>query len=517
MIFIIQNQFYKYIIMKIATGLNFWIFLTILGFTSFEPAVGQTVPEVRLLTGGSPTLDIKPLILPDCQDYTVEEFIAKGVATSYKEVSKQEADGKWLVNANAGDTASYTTRILVLKPKQADKFNGKVLVEWINVSGGFDYTPARLMMWRELIRSGWAWVGVSAQRVGIEGGKNILSIPDMSLKKTNPQRYGQLHHPGDAYSFNIFSQAARLVKKPGASALLGGLVPKYVIATGHSQSAYYLTTYVNAIDPVEKVFDGFFVYGRLGSAAALDGAEIVTSSWFTLSKPTKIRTDLRVPVMVVLAEADLIGTILPSVGNVLGYYSARQPDTDKFRVWEIAGTAHADHYLLHTRMTDSGCATYENLAKAWAPGNSMMGTQPNNAPQHHYVLEAGITAMANWVANGVKPPKAKPIEFKENDTANGKFPQPKEDELGIAKGGIRSPWVDVPTSRLSGNTPLSGLSGLVEPFGKEKLDSLYPGGRNEYMKKFEAALDKQIKAGFILPTDKKEIIEVARISYQGTH
>jgi hypothetical protein len=493
----------------------FIISLVVLGLTSYESS-GQAVPKVRLLPGGPPALDAGKLILPDCQNYSVEEFIAKGIATSYKEVSMQTDDGKWLVEANAKDTASYTTRILVLKPKQAAKFNGKVLIEWINVSGGFDYTPARIMMWRELIRSGWVWIGVSAQKVGIEGGKNILSVPDMSDKKSNPQRYGQLHHPGDAYSYNIFTQAARLVKGPNASALLGDLVPKQVIATGHSQSSYYLTTYVNAVEPVEKVFDGYFVYGRLGAAAPITGSDIVTSGWIQSPKPTKIRTDLRVPVMVVLSEADIIGTTLPSFGTLIGYKQARQSDTDMLRVWEIAGTAHADHYLLRTRVTDTGCASYEDLAKAWAPGNSMMGAQPNNAPQLHFVMEAGITALGNWVAKGVKPPKAKPIEFKENELTPEKFPIPVLDKLGNAKGGIRSPWLDVPTSILSGNTPLIGLSGSVKPFDTATLDSLYPGGKAEYMKKFEKALNKQIKAGFILAADREEILGVAKLSYQGS-
>ena len=38
---------------------------------------------------------------------------------------------------------------------------------------------------------------------------------------------------------------------------LGGLVPTKIFATGHSQSALRLTTYVNAVHPLEKVIDGF--------------------------------------------------------------------------------------------------------------------------------------------------------------------------------------------------------------------------------------------------------------------
>ena len=37
---------------------------------------------------------------------------------------------------------------------------------------------------------------------------------DMSLKSQNLQRYSSLHHPGDAYAYDIFSQAGQLARKP---------------------------------------------------------------------------------------------------------------------------------------------------------------------------------------------------------------------------------------------------------------------------------------------------------------
>ncbi len=54
------------------------------------------------------------------------------------------------------------------------------------------------MAHNELIRSGTAWVGVSAQKVGV----------DASISNS-PARYSSLVHPGDSYSYNIFSRPAR--------------------------------------------------------------------------------------------------------------------------------------------------------------------------------------------------------------------------------------------------------------------------------------------------------------------
>jgi hypothetical protein len=51
-----------------------------------------------------------------------------------------------------------------------------------------------------LLRAGYAWGGVSTQKVGIDA--------PLGLRAWDSARYGGLTHPGDAYSYDIFSQAA---------------------------------------------------------------------------------------------------------------------------------------------------------------------------------------------------------------------------------------------------------------------------------------------------------------------
>ncbi len=106
--------------------------------------------------------------------------------------------------------------MVVLTPVDRARFNGTVLVEWLNVSGGIDAPAVWMMAHREMVRAGYAYVAVSAQRVGVEGGTNLMGM-DMSLKSQDPQRYAALCHPGDAFSYDIFSQAGRIVRD-GSSA-----------------------------------------------------------------------------------------------------------------------------------------------------------------------------------------------------------------------------------------------------------------------------------------------------------
>ncbi len=233
----------------------------------------------------------------------------------------------------------------MLTPDQS-RFNGTVLVEWLNVSGGIDAPAVWMMAHREMLRSGYAYVAVSVQRVGVEGGANLMGI-DMSLKSQDAERYSPLHHPGDAYAYDIFSQAGRLARD---EELLGGLRPERVLALGESQSALFLTTYINAVDPIAGVYDGFLVHSRFGSAAPLDGSSIFDALDSDSSQAVMFRPDLRVPLLTIITETDLFG------GRRMGYYSARQPDNQQLRVWEIAGTAHADNYTIQVAPIDSGSA-----------------------------------------------------------------------------------------------------------------------------------------------------------------
>jgi hypothetical protein len=181
-------------------------------------------------------------------------------------------------------------------------------------------------------------------------------------------------------------------------------------------------------------------------------------------------------------------------------------------VWEIAGSAHADNYTFSVGFIDSGLLPVEQLAAAYAPTTEMFGGQKldhpmNFGPQHHYVVEAALWQLDRWVKTGQAAPTAPPLKL----TAD-KNPTLVTDANGLAEGGLRTPWVDVPTAVLSG---AGGMVGVGKPFDAATLERLYPGGKSEYLKKFEASLDECITKGFILPDDKEEIMGIAAISFPG--
>jgi hypothetical protein len=457
---------------------------------------------------GNPFLTIGDLDLRTA-GYVREEWFLGGTAHAYTLRGERGADGRW--QAARAARASFKTRIVVYRPEDPSRFNGTVVVEWLNVSGGLDACPDWLFLHRHLMRSGAAWVGVSAQKVGIDGGG---IVPGMPLKTVNAERYGSLVHPGDAFAFDIYSEVGRILRMPG-SGPLGGLEAQRMIALGESQSAGFLVTYVNAVDPIERCFDAFLIHGRPGAAAGLDGtyiraprdmdpANLSANIGAIASDGHRIRADVRVPVLTFQSETDVV---------LLGGGRARQPDSERFRLWELAGAAHFDTYGLVAALFDRDGISIEELARHLAPTDDVMGMAAgapiNSGPQQHYVLNAALTHIDRWVREGTLPPEAPHLAAA--DAAATKL---MRDDIGIVRGGIRTPWVEAPSAVLSGESP--GGDGFLFLFGKTltldatTLARLYPGGPEEHRRRFEAATAAAVRAGYLLAEDAAEIAALAR-------
>jgi Alpha/beta hydrolase domain len=398
--------------------------------------------------------------------YVEEEFFLEGTARAYGPTGPLPEDGRWSVKTST--TAPYRTRVLVRRPKDPSKFKGVVEVEWLNVSGGLDAAPDWGLGHAELLRGGFVWVGVSAQQTGIK-----------NLQSSHPDRYGTLDHPGDAYSYDIYSQAAQALRRPSGTNLLGGrkYTVKRLIADGESQSAFRMVTYINAIQPLTRMFDGFFVHSRFSN-----GAPFAEGGGAAIPNPTFIRTDGKAPVLVLESETD-----------VPRHLAARQPNSARYRLWEVAGTAHFD---------EDGLSALSGISKADMAVTPPLGCAQriNSAPQR-YVVDTAIHDLARWASGGRPPPRAPRI------ATSGEPPTIERDEFGNARGGIRLPQLEAPTATLSGE-PGGGpgfcsLFGFTAAFDAARLSSLYPN-QGDYIAKFEQATHRAVRQGFLLAIDAKE-------------
>ncbi len=411
--------------------------------------------------------------------YVEQEYFASGTAYDFTSTSTP-SDGKWTFAVD--DSAPYRTRILVRRPGNPAMFNGTVVVEWMNVSAGesapdWDYLNPALM------DSGAAYVGVSAQALAVNGGKALLgSGTTPGLRGTDPARYGTLRHPGDRYSLDMFAQIGRALRAPAPS-VLGGLRPSHVVAVGESQSAFYLTTYADVLQPVDDAYQGIFIHSRGGSAVPLDGKNVTAA---ISGDAVRIRTDLHVPVFMLETQTDLIQ---------LQYAGASQPDTARIRTWEMAGTSHADAFEVGSAASLLGCTT------------------PVNSGPQHEVAQAAFVAFQRWVDHGTPPPSPAPFVLTSTHPV-----QLSLDDHGNVLGGIRTPAVDVPISTLSGAPPqgsstLCGLFGSTQPFSAQTLSALY-GSPSGYVAAYTTDLDRAIAGGYILPADRPAMLaQAAQVTF----
>jgi hypothetical protein len=465
------------------------------------PPADSTVPTPTIdgpitAGNGAPTLGPPGFDLSTV-GYTEEEYFLSGAASSYTSATPLTEDGRWDVTTDG--TAPYTTRVVVRRPQDPSAFDGTVVVEWLNVSGGLDASPDWSYAHDEIVRSGSAWIGVSAQRAGIEGGGNPLGAA-LALKNADPQRYSVLDHPGDEFSYDIFSQAGAAVWS-APDRVLGGLQPEMVLAVGESQSAFRLTTYVDAIAPIADIYDGYLVHSRAAS-----GAPCPTRS----RPPTRPRRAPiwrsrcwccpRRPTWSATAWAT-DGRVSPTVtGSPAGRWPAPRTPTRTTWASRTPTTARA-------RVTTS-CSPRWATRRRRCTSTSSAATgrsTPDRTP-------TSPGALARWRrgAHRCRPPAMPQLDL--DDGGDDRCATGRHRTAASAARRSTSPSPRCPAS--ASPTGPSALFGTTVAFGAAQLADRYPD-HGAFVSEWNQAVDAMVTAGALLDADATELRRVAEQSSIG--
>jgi hypothetical protein len=402
--------------------------------------------------------------------YVEEEFFIEGTANQYDTPSL--ATGTVISSGHP-----YKTRIVVRRPEKAQRFNGTVILEWQNVTAGYDIDASWVGGNAEhFMREGYVWVGVSAQRVGVHA-------VGTGLRDWSPARYGTLDVTAggtivdDSLSFDIFSQAGQAIANPTGVDPLNGLEPEVILASGASQSAGRLVTYYNSIQPLANLFEGFYL--------AVGGGEV--------------RTDLGVPAFKVLSETEIV---------FVGFgFGSLQPDTDTVRTWQVAGASHADR----TFLDNAAVNTTRDSIPTNPPG--LCDNPEGSELRFYHVGNAAHDHLVRWVESGTPPPMAPDIEL----INLGPISIVARDALGLAQGGIRIADIEVPTAL---NTGQNGgpafclLFGTHVPFDEATLDELYRN-HGSYVDPVQQTVRDNLANGYITQRDAQTTITGAAQSKIG--
>jgi hypothetical protein len=440
--------------------------------------------------------------------YVEEEFFFHGTANEYDVVSAP------LANATIRSTGNpYRTRMIVRRPVSAERFNGAVVVEWLNVTSGYNLDALWLLQQDHLMREGYAYVGVSVQRVGIQGAPADPARPT-SLVLWSPVRYASLDvttggrfvlannggvNAADALSFDIMAQAGQAVKHPAGVDPLGGLPGnRIVLASGVSQSEGFLVAYYNSVHAGDPVYDAFFLY--LGISRGAYGA-------FRLP----LRGDVPTKVFKINTENDVA---------LLGEYTIRQPDSKTLRTWEIAGASHVG---FDPRGLRAALLARDNIAPSILTG-CILGPPLSRIPSAR-ALNAAVDHTVRWVVDDIAPPTTARIQL----TAAPPVPPPPpvpfapppasvaRDADGNALGGLRLSQHSVPTATNTGVNSGAGfcvLFGTHVPFSDARLSLLYRN-HGAYVSKVAHATNDNLRAGYIVEADAEADKQAAADSQIG--
>jgi hypothetical protein len=370
------------------------------------------------------------------------------------------------------DGHPYRARMLVRRPTDAKRFNGSVIVEWLNVTA---FANADLLWWEEaapeaLMRHGFAYVGLSVQRHGIHA-------PATGLRSWSPGRYGSLDVTGDGeivddtLCLDLFTQGGQAVRT-SFETVLGGLRPQRLIAFGGSQSERHLRRYFNGIHPRAGLYDAFLLALGVG--------------------PEPLRRDVPGVVFQVNTETDVMrGTALN-----------REPDSATRRTWEVPGSSH---------MSAQAAAVRAVLAERDGLPSLPLGLAerpPLATVPWGQALAAALVQTHTWLVDGEAPACAPAIAL---DLQGGNGVGLSRDSDGNAVGGVRLSQHEVATAMNSGlnsGRGLAALWGVHDPFDRASLKRRYPT-RSAYVERVQQVNASNRLWGYVLEADAERNIEQA--------
>jgi hypothetical protein len=465
-------------------------------FAGSEAIAGpaSTVGSVRVegpVTGGkqgrpfaTSAVDLKPY------GYSESEYFVSGQAHPFAPApgTTLGVDGRWTVTAGAA--VPYKTRILVRKPPAA-KFNGTVIVEFMQEYYGTERDTNYRWNAETILRQGFGWVGVSLHHEGINSAKPPQTITmggqtvtlGTTLARWDPERYGSLNVPSSDLSYDILSQVGRAVgpnRPSGGVDPLDGLKVRKVIAVGNTIAGHRLGIYINAVQPVAQVFDGFFLQDFTKSQLQLSsGVSTATGV---------IRIDTKVPVIVLQTT-----TAAAKEGP--------KPEGRMIRYWDPAGSSHTTGAFM-ARVADADARDL-GIKAAFCP------IEKANSLPVQYVSGAALVALHRWANGGSAAPPFPQLPLYEGPKEP--VPEPKDyfDAHGNVAGGLRTPWVDVPIARYDWRGDCPAGSGLTFRFTADQLKALY-GTPDNYRRRFAVAVRDAQRRGVLLREDAEDAIRQSR-------
>lgn len=351
--------------------------------------------------------------------YIEEEFELSGVAGEW------EYDDAFAPRVK--QQIPFVTRILLRRPSDPARFSGSVQLEPLHPD--LDNAPTWKAAHGWMLRNGHAWVGVTQ------------SAPVAAdLAERFPDRYGRLSLPAAGLGHDILGAVA-VALKDGAFPLAG---VELVTMSGWSITGSFCRVYLQeGFVERHRTADGrrgvdAMIIGKTSGAFLRAGYPPLSAQCEVLPADDARRTVRgRIPVFEVLTESEA-ETHAPVLRD------DSDDEGDRYRLYEVAGTSHRQ-----LRPDD----VLTNTAQYAEAGGELADTRITELPSDaRFELFAGAAFenLERWVRDGIAPPRVPRFERTEDGAL-------ARDADGTVIGGIRPPWIAVPTARYRpSSTPAPG-------------------------------------------------------------
>ncbi len=382
--------------------------------------------------------------------YVSEEFLFAGQAPVYPATTMADAADMSKRNNDADLTrrdftllpssppSAYMTRVVVYRPADPARFNGRVIVEPNHPIGGGILTVFGFMN-DVFLADGNVHVSVAPP----------VNFPN--LKASDPTRYAGLHAADPTQLWGMLRDVG-LALRTGTTLLPAGYRVAAAIMTGYSWTGVAAASFAN------------FHHG----AARLPDGRPIYDAYLPMANATYVR-DIDVPVMRFNTQSDF---------DSFGGLTNRKPDSDargsQFRLYEMAGASHARH----DASWPGQCPPPRPLKNYDLPQGLPKGMEgcaasfpkdsgPNSFPLHHYAA-AAFESLWRWVLDGKPPPPGCVIATEPGGAT-------RLDRFHNAQGGLRSSELDVPAATYGvGPKPgICALPGYTLPFAAGRMRDLY--------------------------------------------
>src|SRR5215831_18837425 len=317
------------------------------------------------------------------------------------------------------DGKPYKTSLLVRKPRDPKKFSGLVAVETVHAAGAIPLWGMR-KVW---LPNGHGWVAVGSQRAALE----------THIKKSNPSRYSTLQIPEaasaaqasnpmssgqqDLISQAIMTQVGALLKANEKNGPFAGMQVKYLVMGGSSQTGGTTLRYIQESHAKARLPNGKPIYDGYLPQEAFSDKPIAGGD---------------AAIVHIVGEGDLM--VFGASNRPIASREDSDASNDRYRHYQFTAASH-----VVTRGITDPKVVFSTLSDVLKPGERL--SQFPNAEMY----ETATAHLVEWVMKGTAPPKGPRIEVKD-----GKIVR---DEHGNAKGGIRSPYLDVPTAHYIASAP----------------------------------------------------------------